>query len=172
MTDARDAEDSRLLAEGNIDQLLAGYVDTIVARCVAKMRGPVGEDVAQAVCERLWKELKLGRHRDGQVPFRVIVHQVVNYKCAGWYEKGWGELEIIEVDRPTPDPTDEIDQRLDLEAFVATLPPGDGKVAEAAWLRGLEPAEIAGDLDMQPNAVYQATFRNRARLREWLEGTA
>jgi DNA-directed RNA polymerase specialized sigma24 family protein len=172
MTDARDAEDSRLLAEGRIDELLAGYVDLIVARCVAKMRGPVGEDVAQAVCERLWKELKLGKHRDGRVPFRVIVHQVVKYTCAGWYEKGWGESELIEVDGPTPDPTAEIDHRLDLEAFIATIPPGDRSVAELAWLGGLEAAEIAVELGKQPNAIHQATSRNKQRLRAWLEEAA
>ena len=103
MRDARDAEDNRLLENGEIDLLLAGWYETIVARCVAKMRGPVGHDVAQSVCERLWRELKAGRHRDGRWPFRVIVHQVIGYACAGWYEKGWGELELIEIDGPTGD---------------------------------------------------------------------
>jgi DNA-directed RNA polymerase specialized sigma24 family protein len=172
MRDARDAEDTRLLADGNVNELLAGYVETIVARCIARMRGPVGEDVAQAVCERLWKELKLGKHRDGQVPLRVIVHQVIKYTCDGWYEKGWGELGLIEVDGPTPDPTAEIDHRLDLEAFLATIPPGDRSVAELAWLGGLEAAEIAVVLGKQPNAIHQATSRNKQRLRDWLEQAA
>ncbi len=65
MHDARDAEDKRLLEAGEIELLLAGWYETIVGRCVARMRGPVGHDVAQAVCERLWRELKRGRHRDG-----------------------------------------------------------------------------------------------------------
>ena len=65
MRDARDAEDKRLLEAGEIELLLAGWYETIVGRCVARMRGPVGHDVAQAVCERLWRELKRGRHRDG-----------------------------------------------------------------------------------------------------------
>jgi RNA polymerase sigma factor (sigma-70 family) len=172
MRDARDAEDTRLLAEGNVNELLAGYVDTIRARCIAKMRGPVGEDVAQAVCERLWKELKLGKHRNGGLPFRVIVHQVITYTCKGWYEQGWGESELIEVDGPTPDPTAEIDHRLDLETFVATIPPGDRRVAELAWLAGLEAAEIAVELGKQPNAIHQATSRNKQRLRVWLEEAA
>ena len=98
MRDARDAEDNRLLENGEIDLLLAGWVETIDARCVAKMRGPVGHDVAQAVCERLWKELKAGKHRTGRWPFRVIVYQVIGYVCAGWYEKGWSEGELIEID--------------------------------------------------------------------------
>lgn len=172
MRDARDAEDSRLLAEGEIDQLLAAYVDTIYGRCIAKMRGPVGEDVAQVVCLRLWRELKLGKHRDGKVPFRVIVHQVITYTCSGWYEKRWGELEWIEADGADPDPIDAILFRLDLQAFVADLPPGDGEVAELAWLDGLDAAAIAARLGREPNAIHQSTFRNKQRLRAWLEDAA
>ncbi len=114
MRDARDAEDNRLLETGEIDLLLAGWYETIVARCVAKMRGPVGHDVAQAVCERLWRELKAGKHRDGRWPFRVIVHKVIGYVCAGWYEKGWGEGELIEIDGPpTTTFTGDVELRLD-----------------------------------------------------------
>src|SRR3954451_15095883 len=98
MNDARDAEDKRLLENGEIDLLLAGWHETIVGRCIANMRGPVGDDVAQFVCERLWKELKAGKHRDGRWPFRVIVHKVIGWACGGWYEKGWGELELVEID--------------------------------------------------------------------------
>jgi hypothetical protein len=57
MRDARDAEDKRLLDNEEITLLLAGWVETIRGICVARMRGPVGEDAAQAVCERLWREL-------------------------------------------------------------------------------------------------------------------
>ena len=53
MRDARDAEDRRLLDEGALDLLLAGWCETIIARCVARMRGPVGHDVAPSVSERL-----------------------------------------------------------------------------------------------------------------------
>ena len=170
MPDARDAEDKRLLENGDIDLLLAGWYETIVGRCVAKMRGPVGEDVAQFVCERLWRELKAGKHRDGRWPFRVIVHQVIGYVCAGWFEPGWRENEWIEIDGPTPDNfTSDVDLQLSLEAFVATLPPGDGEVARLWLLEGLEIDEIAERLDKLPNALYQARSRINARLREWLE---
>ncbi len=153
MHDARDAEDNRLLENGEIDLLLAGWVETIDARCVAKMRGPVGHDVAQAVCERLWKELKAGKHRDGRWPFRVIVHQVIGYVCAGWYEKGWSEVELIEIDGPADDNfTGDVELQLTLEAFVATLPPADGEVARLWLLEGLEIDEIAERLGKQPNA--------------------
>ena len=170
MRDARDAEDNRLLHNGEIDLLLAGWHETIVARCVASMRGPVGHDVAQVVCLRLWRELKSGKHRDGRWPFRVIVHKVIGYVCAGWYDKGWGELELIEIDGPTEDDfTGDVELQLTLEEFVATLPPGDGEVARLWLLEGLDYDQIAERLDKKPNALYQARSRINPRLREWLE---
>lgn len=171
MRDARDVEDKRLLDEGRIDELLAGWVETIRGRCVARMRGPAALDVTQAVCLRLWRELKSGKHRDGTIPFRVVVHHVIGWACAGWYEQGWGEAELIEIDRPEPDLADAVVTRLTLEQFVETLPPGDGEVAQLLWLERppLEPAGVAARLGKQPNAVYQAIHRNKIKLREWLE---
>ena len=169
MRDARDAEDKRLLENGEIDLLLAGWVETIRGLCVAKMRGAVGEDVAQAVCERLWKELKAGKHRDGKHPFRVIVYSVIGWVCKGWYEPGWQESELFDLDGAAPDETEAVIVDLTLEQFVATLPSGDGEVGALYYLEALEPAEIAERLDKKPNAVYQAISRNKARLREWLE---
>ncbi len=170
MRDARDAEDKRLLETGEIDLLLAGWYETIVSRCVAKMRGPAGHDVAQFVCERLWRELKGGRHRDGRWPFRVIVHKVIDYCCAGWYEKSWGELELIEFDGHTTDDfTEDVELQLTLERFLSTLPPGDGEVARLWLLEHLDSDQIAEQLGKQPNAVYQARYRIVPHLREWLQ---
>ena len=169
MRDARDAEDKRLLENGEIHLLLSGWVETISGMCVAKMRGAVGEDVAQAVCERLWKELKAGKHRDGKHPFRVIVHSVIGWVCKGWYEPGWQESELFDLDGAAPDETEAVIVDLTLEQFVATLPSGDGEVGALYYLEALEPAEIAERLDKKPNAVYQAISRNKGRLREWLE---
>ncbi len=171
MRDARDAEDDRLLENGEIDLLLAGWVETILSRCIARMRSrEVGHDVAQAVCERLWRELKQGKHRDRRCPFRVIVHQVVNWTCKGWYDDGWGERELLDLDGAIPgDFTDDVDLQATLEAFVATLPPGDGAVARLWLLERLEPDQIAEQLGKEPNAVYQARHRVSKRLKEWLE---
>lgn len=169
MRDARDAEDKRLLENGEIQLLLSGWVETIRARCIARMRGPAGEDVAQAVCERLWRELKAGRHRDGRLPFRVVVHCVIGWVCNGWNEPGWRENELLDLDGAAPDPMDDVVVDLTLEQFVATLPPGDGAVAGLTYLEGLEPGEVAERLGKNPNAVYQAISRNKAKLREWLE---
>jgi DNA-directed RNA polymerase specialized sigma24 family protein len=169
MRDARDAEDKRLLDAGEIELLLAGWYETIVGRCVARMRGRVGHDVAQAVCERLWRELKRGKHADGGLPFRVIVNKVIDWTCAGWYEPGWGEDEWLEIDGPASDLADDVDVHLDLETFVTTLPPADADVAKLWLLGGLEPDQIAEQLGKLPNAVYQARSRIAKRLRQWLE---
>jgi len=169
MRDARDAEDERLLAEGEIDRLLAGWVETISDVCFVRMRGPVAEDVAQAVCERLWRELKAGRHRDGRYPFRVIVHSVIKWVSKGWYEPGWQESELFDLDGAAPDESEAVVVEVTLEQFVATLPPGDGEVGRLSYLEGLEPGEIAERLEKKPNAVYQAIHRNAKKLREWLE---
>jgi DNA-directed RNA polymerase specialized sigma24 family protein len=169
MRDARDAEDKRLLEAGEIELLLAGWYETIVGRCVARMRGPVGHDVAQAVCERLWRELKHDHHRDSKLPFRVIVHQVIGWTCRGWYEPGWSEDDLTEIDSPSPDETGDVDTGLSVEQFIGTLPPADTEVARLWLLAGLEPGQIAERLDKQPNAIYQARSRIQGRLREWLE---
>jgi RNA polymerase sigma factor (sigma-70 family) len=131
--------------------------------------GPVGEDVAQAVCERLWKELKAGRHRDGKHPFRVIVHSVIGWVCKGWYEPGWQESELFDFDGAGPDEAADVVIEVTLEQFVATLPPGDGEIAALYYVDGLEPGEIADRVGKKPNAVYQAISRNKQRLQEWLE---
>ena len=169
MRDARDAEDERLLANGEIDLLLAGWVETIRGRCIARLGAIAGEDAAQAVGERLWRELKAGKHRDSGLPFRVVVAMVVKWTCAGWFERTWVEWELGDWDAPAPDESAAVEWELDLETFVASLPPGDGDVARLTWLEGLEPGEAAALLQKEPNAVYQAIHRNKRKLREWLE---
>ena len=169
MRDARDAEDKRLLENGEIDLLLSGWVETIRGMCIARMRGAVGEDVAQAVCERLWRELKAGRHRDGRLPFRVIVHSVIGWVCSGWYEPGWRESELFDLDGAAPDETEAVIVDLTLEQFVATLPPGDGEVGALYYLEALEPGRDRRAARQEAERRLPGDQRNKARLREWLE---
>ena len=90
--------------------------------------------------------------------------------CAGWYEKGWSEGELIEIDGAADDTfAGDVELQLTLEAFVGTLRTEDGKVARLWLLERLEIDEIAERLDKKPNAVYQARSRINPRLREWLE---
>ena len=69
-----------------------------------RMRGPVGHDVAQAVCERLWRELKRGRHRDGSWPFRVIVAQGDRVHLPRLVRAGLGRGRVDRDRRPEPGP--------------------------------------------------------------------
>jgi hypothetical protein len=77
MRDGRDAEGRRPLEERGIDELIAGRVETIRGRCVAEMRAPVGLEVCQALCLRLWCKLNASTCRDGDVPSRVIGHNAI-----------------------------------------------------------------------------------------------
>ena len=169
MRDARDAEDKRLLEAGEIELLLAGWYETIVGRCVAQMRGPVGHDVAQVVCERLWRELKSGKHRDGRWPFRVIVHKVIEFTCSGWYEPGWSELELIEIDGPVADDSAATSScsstsRRSSRRCRRPTPRSRGCGCSSSSSPTRSPQQLGKD----PNAVYQARFRISKRLREWL----
>ncbi|HET7514714.1 MAG TPA: sigma factor-like helix-turn-helix DNA-binding protein, partial [Gaiella sp.] len=86
-----------------------------------------------------------------------------------WYEPGWQESELFDLDGAAPDEADAVVVDVTLEQFVSTLPPGDGEVAALTFLDGLEPGEIATRLGKKSNAVYQAIHRNAKKLREWLE---
>lgn len=169
MRDARDALDTELLERGEIGELLAGYVDEIVARCRLRCKAH-GEDVAQQVCLRLWRELTQGKHRDGRVPFRVIQAKVTAWICrefGGAVFEGGDELDE-RSDPGAGEFTAEVEAQLDMEAFVASLPPGDGEVARLRVLEGKEIAEIAAETGKSRNAVDQSLFRIRGKLREWL----
>ncbi len=171
MRDARDALDRELLQRGEINELLAGYVDEIVARCRLRCKAH-GEDVAQQVCLRLWRELKEGKHADGRVPFRVVQYKVTAWLCREYGGAVFeGGVELEERDDPAPDDfTEAVAAQLDMEAFAASLPPGDGEVARRRMLEGREIDEIAAETGKTRNAVDQSLFRIRGKLREWLEG--
>jgi DNA-directed RNA polymerase specialized sigma24 family protein len=89
--------------------------------------------------------------------------------CRGWYEPGWQEHELFDVDGAGPSEADLVVLGVTLEQFVATLPPGDGEIAALTYLEGLEPGEVAERTGKKANAVYQAISRNKQKLREWLE---
>lgn len=168
MHDARDAEDTRLIEAGEVNQLLATYFGTIVERCRAKIRDGDADEVAQRVLERLFFELKSGKRYP--VPFRVVVHKVIEWKRKEHYSaRRDGELPG-DWEEPGPDEYEEFEQRYDLERRLARLPGRQREVAELRYLHGLEIDEIAERLQMTRNAVDQALHRAHARLREELDG--
>lgn len=165
MRDARDAEDARLLAAGEHETLLATYLDAIVGRCFAAIRSAEADDVAQNVIERLWRELQAGKTYP--VPYRVVVHQVTTWKIGEHFKaRGLGPpVELL--DEPDPaDPFADFVALQDLSDLLAGLPPRQRQVAELRLLEGLERDEIARELGIERNAVYQGLHNAVEKLRE------
>jgi RNA polymerase sigma factor (sigma-70 family) len=172
--DAQDKRDLELLARGAIEELLAAYVDLVQARCRNRCGGH-GEDVAQQVFLRLCRELADGKHRDGAKPFREIVNGVVYFACKGYEGTTLGrdapyeEWTTEHGGDEQPDVATEVASRLDLEAFVASLPPGDGEIARLRFIELLEIDQIAEATGKQRNAVDQALYRIRRQWTAWNE---
>ena len=171
MHDARDEEDKRLLDAGDHSALVRSYYETIIQRCRFRCRREDDAlECAQAVAVRLLSELKRGRRYS--VPFRVVVHKVIEWTTKGFYAGGG----VIPAELPgdVPDdgnPIDDVETRYDLERAIAQLPEGDGEVARLRFLEGLEIEEIARRLGMKRNAVDQSLHRSRKRLPELLAWT-
>jgi RNA polymerase sigma-70 factor (ECF subfamily) len=169
MHHARDVHDNQLLEEGRYDVLLAGYFETIRQRCLVKLRGnrQEAEELAQQVALRLWKELTSGKRY--RVPFRVVVHKVVDYAAAGFFpDRKIDDALPEQWDGGAPDELAAWEKEHDLARLLGDLPERQREVAELRYLHGLEPAEIASDLGIAPNAVYQALHNAHRNLRERL----
>src|SRR5829696_2310733 len=94
MHDARDAEDALLLERGDHETLIAAYKDVVVQRCLVGTRDESGYDVAQNVFLRLWQELRRGKRHT--VPYRVVVHKVVDWTLKEHFAGGRTELPLPE----------------------------------------------------------------------------
>ncbi len=172
MHDARDAEDTRLLAAREFNLLLEGYYESILLRCRVRCRSEDDAlDCAQSVALRLLAELKRGRRYS--VPYRVVVHKVIEWTTKGFYARGRAIL--VELDEDVPEdvflaasPYDEVETRYDLERALAKLPAGDREVATLRLVEGDEIEHIATRLGKKRNAVDQALHRACKVLREEL----
>ncbi|MEO9176544.1 MAG: RNA polymerase sigma factor [Gaiellales bacterium] len=166
MRDARDAEDALLLQNGDHAALMAAYHPVIVQRCLVRVRSDAGHDVAQTVLERLYRELARGKRYS--VPYRVVVHKVIDWTVKDYFQGRSTEIELPEgwdvADETDPYRPLEDDQVL--EDLFAPLPEGARRVLELRYREGLELEEIAVRLDLKRNAVDQALHRGHARLRE------
>ena len=164
--DARDAEDTRLLEEGDHTRLLAAYVHPVRERCFLRLRDPdAADEVAQRVFVRLLSELARGKRY--RVPFRVVVWMVVEWTIKDFHAdrrepflpEGW--------DAEAPgDAYAEWERDHDLALLFSDLPPRQREVLDLRYRRGLEPAEIAAELGIDPNAVHQALFNGHRKLAE------
>ncbi len=168
MHDERDADDRRLLETGDYDVLFAGYFDQVVDRCFLRLRNEdQAHEVAQQVFLRLVTELRGGKTYP--VPFRVVVWNVTNWTLDGFYPGAKHDAELPDdVDEPGPDAYADWESEHDLAELLAQLAAGQREVCELRYLHGLEPGEIAVELRIKPNAVYQRLFNARNELRELL----
>jgi RNA polymerase sigma factor (sigma-70 family) len=160
-----DAEDDRLLAHGRHADLLAAYYPVIRARLRTRLPGDDADEVAHRVIDRLIGELRRGRTYS--VPFRVVVHKVTGWKLAEHYAERKNDPFPEEpdlADETAGDPS----ERIALKQMLADLPPRAREVLELRYLDGLEIVQIAERLGMTRNAVDQALFRGRRRLKELL----
>ena len=164
MHDARDAEDAHLLERGDHAALIAAYEDVVVQRCLIATRGNEGYDVAQNVFLRLLQELDRGRRYT--VPYRVVVHKVVDWTVKEHFAGRPMDFALPEGWDPVgeSDPYAEVDDG-DLDALWADLAEGDRRVLDLRYVQGLEIDEIAERLGKTRNAVDQALHRAHDKLR-------
>ena len=164
MHDARDAEDAHLLERGDHAALIAAYEDVVVQRCLIATRGNEGYDVAQNVFLRLLQELDRGRRY--AVPYRVVVHKVVDWTVKEHFADRPTDVALPEGWDPVDesDPYAEVDDS-DLDALWADLAEGDRRVLDLRYVQGLEIDEIAERLGKTRNAVDQALHRAHDKLR-------
>lgn len=167
MHDARDAEDQRLLEAGEHKLLLAGYFTPVRDRCFFRLgTREAGDEAAQIVFVRLLGEL--GKEKTYPAPFRVVVWMVTEWTLRGFYQ-GRKEAELPEEwDQAGPDAFSEWEIDHDLAVLFADLPQRQRQVLDLRYRLGLTPAEIAAQLDIDANAVYQALHNGHAKLKERL----
>ena len=161
-----DARDAQLCADGDIAALLAAYDHVILSRCIARLRGGSdSEDVAQNVRLRLLDEFRRGKRYT--VPYRVVVHKVIDWTLGDYFAGRRTDVPLPEGWEPPVDGgADAVVSRYYLADLLGELPGRSREVAEARYLRGLEHDEIAAELQITRNNVDQALHRVHARLRE------
>ena len=130
-----DAEDTRLReSAGDLEGLLARYVETIDGRCRAKIWNEYdAQDVAQRVLFRLWKELTSGKRY--RAPFRVVVHQVIGWTIKGYFGAPAEPDPLDDRDAPTGGGLAEIRSALRLIACSQNSPRKSGASACCATSR-------------------------------------
>ncbi len=169
MRDAGDAEDARRFAAGDYEYLLAKYLPVIQARVrLRRIEASSADDVVAEVLHRLWAEFSRGRRYS--VPIRVVIHNVTSWTIKAHFERRRRRAEHeVPLEGEIPQAELELEDPGLVEGLLAELPPGDRAVAELWLLLDLAPEEIAQRLGKKRNAVDQAIWRIRKRLRESLD---
>ena len=166
-SDDADADDDRLLAEGELGRLVARHIDDLRTVALLRVGRDRADDLVQIALLRTVTEYRRGRR--WPVPFRVVVHQHLRWAI--------GDLAGERRDPGLPDGWDVVDPaaedayehlaaRLDVGRVLERLPPRDREVMMLRVLEGRSPAQIADHLGMTRNAVDQALWRGRRSLGE------
>lgn len=165
MHDARDAEDRRLLEAGEIGLLVESYLGVIYDRCLGKLRDRErAADVAQNVYERLLRELERGRRYS--VPFRVVVHNVVDWKVKEHFQSVRHDADLDDwLDRAASESATPIEVDDGFEALLEGLTELEQEVIRLRYDDDRDFGEIARRLGKEPNAVHQIHFRALSKLR-------
>lgn len=166
-----DARDADLLANGRIDRLLATYELVIVARCIRETKTVHdGQDVAQDVLFRLYREFKAGKRYEG-IPYRVVVRQVTKWTLADFFAGRRTDVPLPdELDLSGDDLGERVVSDLWLRDLIAQLPEGERAACTAVYLDGLTPEQAAERLGTSRNNVDQRLFHARKRLRDMMDG--
>ena len=164
MHDARDVEDTRLLEAKRHAELLATYYPVVVDRCRLVLPDPDAYEVAHNVAERLLRELVAGKTYG--VPFRVVVHKVIDWKIKEFFTRGRVELLPEEWETEGPDPFAPFEQEYDFNLWLAGLSEREQEAVRMRYLEGLDVEEIAHRLGITRNAADQLLWRAREKLRK------
>ena len=168
MQDARDAEDTRLLEAKRHAELLAVYWPVVVDRLRLRLPDREAFEVASDVADRLLAELAAGKAY--AVPFRVVVHNVIGWKLKEHFKGRDVTLLPEEWDAAAPDAFAEWEAEHDFAAWVAPLSERQREALRLRYVEGLEVAEIARRLGIEPNACDQLLWRARDKLKKLAGG--
>lgn len=165
-----DARDAHLLETRRIDRLLATYELVILARCIKGTKGPHdGQDVAQDVMFRLFREFEAGKRYEG-IPYRVVVHQVTKWTLADFHAGRRTDVPLPdELDLAAEDVGDGVVSALWLRELLTQLPERERATCELVYVEGLSPEQAARRLGTTRNNVDQRLFHARKRLRELMD---
>jgi DNA-directed RNA polymerase specialized sigma24 family protein len=169
MTDD-DARDAQLLETGRIDRLLAKYHPVILGRCIARTNVRDGEDVAQDVEFRLFREFQAGKRYPG-IPYRVVVHNVIGWTLSDHFQGRPTDVPLPQGWEPRDGGFEgELVDRLWIAELVGQLPAVEQEACTLVYIRGMSPAQAAEQLGTTANNVHQRLFHARRRLEEMIDG--
>jgi len=170
MHDARDAEDKRLLQEGEHKLLLGAYFHPVRERCFLWLRDDdAADDAAQRVFLRLLAELRRGRTYP--VPFRVVVWKVTEWTLRSHYPSAKEDASLPDDwDPEAPDAYAEWEDEHDLGVLIADLPQRQREVLDLSYRERLSHEQIAERLGITRNAVDQALHNGHRKVAEKLRG--